>query len=69
MFLETAVETDSAYVQQTVGYVVRLYFMPATLLDGHHGHGVDTHGHAHGSGHAHPDAVETVHDGSATSVG
>lgn len=34
VFLETAVETDSAYVQQTVGYVVRLYFMPATLLDG-----------------------------------
>ena len=34
----------------------------ATLLDGHHGHGVDTHGHVH------PDAAEPAHD-HAPSVG
>ncbi|TXH66219.1 MAG: protein BatD [Lysobacteraceae bacterium] len=34
VFLETQVDTRTPYVQQTVGYSVKLYYLPATLLDG-----------------------------------
>ncbi len=34
IFLDSRIETETPYAQQSVGYVVRLYYLPGTLIEG-----------------------------------